>query len=559
MSQLLLGTIDNDGLGEADKSCFRKINQSKAEWFNGEYFGMKPGLAVDSTAGAQATIAAAGNDSVIYIPPGIYRILGQPTFAGLSNVTVFAYGATFLLIGAGAEAFRFADGYTNTDISIFGLKIIGSGTVADDQQGIGTRVSPGASTINKGLLLQDVKVTNVVRGIYLDVNAVGDAEYITYRNCKATAIGTAAHQGYGMVLSGVNHGLVDGGAAELCERHGVYISVSNNVKVKGATFRKHRQTVTDGSQLGALEIARSYSVTAQDNTFDTCYDGAVSSEPHETDGAALTRGVTLVGNTFYNSQHRDIWVGGPTPATSSELSDVEIAHNTFIRPASATNVFECIRVRHGRRVGIKDNTFWCDNSYTGQYAPIYVEGLSSATLSDQINIKGNEGIISGAGGVNVFFVELSTTICGGASGVNILDNDINISGGANSALVTYDAALTNQNVRVVNPDVVVVQVQTGGGTIAPNLQEGTKWEVNVGDATPFTVAFPNAPGTSDLWWVVIFNNTAGAMGAITWNAGIKFTNGAWVNPAAGKRRNMLLMGNKWRNTFEEVSRSTVDY
>jgi len=81
--------------------------------------------------------------------------------------------------------------------------------------------------------------------------------------------------------------------------------------------------------------------------------------------------------------------------------------------------------------------------------------------------------------------------------------------------------------------------QSGGGTITPDANAGTWQTITVADATAFTIAAAtNPPFTSvtQRLTIEVFNNSGGAMGAVTWNAAYVFAGLAWTNPATGKRR-----------------------
>jgi hypothetical protein len=107
---------------------------------------------------------------------------------------------------------------------------------------------------------------------------------------------------------------------------------------------------------------------------------------------------------------------------------------------------------------------------------------------------------------------------------------------------------------------------SGGGTFTPAGNQHTKFTVI--DAMAFTIAAPTTaldPGNgvntpAQVLTYEIFNNSGGAMGAITWNAAYKFAAGAApTNPATGKRRFVsFLCEDPSGTSYFELYRSTGD-
>jgi len=100
---------------------------------------------------------------------------------------------------------------------------------------------------------------------------------------------------------------------------------------------------------------------------------------------------------------------------------------------------------------------------------------------------------------------------------------------------------------------------TYGTTITSDLDLGLFFLITVTDAVAFTVSNPaNVPATTGVAPVItydIYNNSGGAMGAITWGAAFRLA-GAFTNPAAGQHRLITFSydGSAWR----ELSRSAAD-
>jgi hypothetical protein len=109
-------------------------------------------------------------------------------------------------------------------------------------------------------------------------------------------------------------------------------------------------------------------------------------------------------------------------------------------------------------------------------------------------------------------------------------------------------AIAAANGRIDADEIDIAVLQTGvrpkatltyGVSVTPDAEAGSWQTVTVTDGVAFTVNAPsNPPGaaqTAELT-IEVYNNSGGAIGAITWNAAYLFAAGAWANPANGKRR-----------------------
>jgi hypothetical protein len=73
-------------------------------------------------------------------------------------------------------------------------------------------------------------------------------------------------------------------------------------------------------------------------------------------------------------------------------------------------------------------------------------------------------------------------------------------------------------------------------SMTPNMVNGNYIRIVVTNATAFTINAPINPVLGMRATVLIYNNNAGAMGAVTWNAVFKMS--AWTNPAGGFNRSI---------------------
>jgi hypothetical protein len=141
--------------------------QSRLGWVNVQDSGAAGDGLHDDTAAITKAIGKLTTGSVLFFPPGRYRISGVPTLHALTDVTVLGYGAVLELHGAGSYGFKLTGMHTR--LTIAGFDILCDGVLANDHTGIGTATIPGAGNGGTHLTIRDVTVRNAVRGIYLDV------------------------------------------------------------------------------------------------------------------------------------------------------------------------------------------------------------------------------------------------------------------------------------------------------------------------------------------------------------------------------------------------------
>ena len=97
-------------------------------------------------------------------------------------------------------------------------------------------------------------------------------------------------------------------------------------------------------------------------------------------------------------------------------------------------------------------------------------------------------------------------------------------------------------------------------SITPNATHGQWFTITVTNGTAFTINAPSsAPASSQTQelTIEIFNNSGGAMGAITWDAAFSLVGGAFTNPASTKKRFVRFAWNG--TTWIEITRASADY
>ncbi len=420
--------------------------------FNVKDYGATGNGVTDDTAAINLCFAAAilAAPATILIPPGTYKITTKTSLAAPTNITILGYGATFVLTAAATAGVEVTS--TLTSLRIAGLHITGSGVapVATNggQLGIGTPIQTG--TRGTDLIVEDCQVEGVARSIYFDSSSALTAWNRTRirNNSVRSSLGTYSGTGYGILLASGTDLRAENNTVNGAQRHGIYCSVSRNVRILHNTLLNHRAGVSTGLQpVPAVAIARSYDVIAACNSFESCEDGCVSIEPHESVTTAETRHIQVVHNMFRNSVHYDVNIGTVNnPASCSTLAHITIAENSIERASGATSTQVPIIMRNGVHVRIVRNAFRARNAYTVAFSPVYLSGEGGAAFTDQVSIEDNDYDVTLGGGGALYGVEVGTLVCGGSSAVRIRHRAWDVTGTAYYAI--FDSTLTNTNVTV---------------------------------------------------------------------------------------------------------------
>ena len=512
------------------------------------------GVADDAPAINRAVAAAARKGGIVHFPPGTYRLSREVALVGARDLALHGYGATLEL--APSSRCGFALSGENRRVHIRGLRIVGSGDVADDQCGIGTAVRPAEGTRTLGLCVADCDIGYVTRGVYVNVSGArhGDAQRIRIEaNVIHDIVGTASGQGYGIGLSGCWYSSVAHNHLERVQRHSIYNSVSKFTVISGNIVRHHRDGVATGSQLSALVTARSSYVSITDNCLEACADGALSIEPHETERDHVSRGISILGNKFVDSPHQDIIIGTSDPASSGPLIDVVVANNVFQRPCDPTNTTEAVRVFNGKQIRITGNHFGADAPFRAQYCYIVLSGTTDPTHTDHVTIDANSACASVNGGVRAGLVELGAGLCTGRQRINIGRNDLTIDGAEGAAVlfgalpVTSVALSIDQSPRFASLAYgSVVQSGIGGNRFC---------RLVITDQRDFLIEPPQMAASGMVVQYDIVNERTRRPGRMRWSGGFRLA-GRVSAPGPGRRRTITFYcdGRDW----VEIGRSASD-
>lgn len=430
--------------------------------FNVVAFGAAADGLTDDTAAIQATYDAAVANGLgrVVFPHGTYKVSAAPVLTDASNIHVSAHGAKIVLTNAATHGLRLAG--VSTNITVEGLHVVGPDTtpsVADGgAAGIGTdRSSAGGTATGSNIRVIGCRVEKTARGIIFDGTAITSWSNVRIQDNYIYKIrGVQSGTGYGILAaSGTGYKIVQN-TLDSCERHSTYVSIARDVLIHGNRYLNHRLGVANGAQSGACEVARAGSVVVQSNTFDTCDDGAISIEPHESDTTFDSSAISVVDNIIRNSPRIDIYIGGPSsPSTTSLLEDIVVARNVIQRPAGATNASAPIYVLHGNGISILDNRIRANNAFSVAFSAIYLSASGGATYTNNVLIRGNQlrGTSNGSGPLRV--VEVGVALCTASSIIEILDNRVYVPSGPNS-VVAFDATRTTNTITVRNSGAYVV-------------------------------------------------------------------------------------------------------
>jgi hypothetical protein len=423
---------------DSSKVSFRSgIRMVRQEGDTGAYDVLAYGAAgdgqTDDTEAIGTAVQACPENGTLIFPSGRSYVIG--TVSINKNIVFQALGATFLLRGAGAGF------VVQSVISFFrvsGGTYVGSGNGEDRQIGWLFGNVPEADISN-------VVVDNItVRDCAIGVKVAGEPDKpvrdLTVRSSRfVNMVGELPGIGLGFNCHHADYAKALGNHFERCERHSLYFSLGKHYVAASNTFKDHRITVASGAMRVAFAVARSDNVTAMNNLFDNCFDGAVGIETDEY--GRHCRNVVFTGNTFLNSRAIDIMVGLTIPSTAGFPQSVVINGNAFRRD-SDIEPNTMIDIRSGSHVNIANNNFFHEATTGGTFACIFFRGSEGSQFTDQVAINGN--IIRAASSAGrAYALELSSVVAQGTSTIDYVNNLDHSSDG-----VLFDAELRNPNFRM---------------------------------------------------------------------------------------------------------------
>lgn len=518
-------------------------------------------LGQDQKQAGQAVIDQCGETGggVVLLQPGIYS-LALPWIVRYPNVKIIGQNTEVHLQSGVLFGIQF-DGGDVSNSGVSDLSVIGD--TGTDCTGVGTASTPNAFGDN--VLISNVKVSNCQRGILFDTGS-NPWSNVSISRCRAQSIGSGgapSGHGYGIVLSGITSGSVIDSFTDQTARHGIYISASTDVEVRGNTVKRNRQgDATLGDQFGAIEIARSSNVDVVGNSLVDNWHGAISIEPDESNLNNICRAIRVLSNDVIGSRDQDIFVGGPAAGVgTSLLRDVLIGYNSISRIASS--LVESIRIHHGESILIEENAFDLDNLYVALYTAIVVgddqQGLPT-NLIQRLKIGRNTGKLSAANGSGAVFVYFNDNACVSSADMRVEDNEVGLSGPAQQVAYGHPAAMppvlrTSTSI-IVERNAPRQRALNYSASITPDPEtdgaETLTINVNNANAFAFAATLPNNIGAKMI--LEITNGTANPIAPPTFDAQYRL-NGALANLATTK---ILTLGFEFNGTsWIELYRSVT--
>jgi hypothetical protein len=316
------------------------------------------------------------------------------------------------------------------------------------------------------------------------------------------------------------------------------------------------------------------------NTFDVSGYSGKCIQLGDNAGAACSN-VVIANNDFFNIPGQVVLVYNARNVlvTGNLVSQPDLSHLVSTTTASFVDAFDptptlCDGLTvsgnslYGvRRLvggdGVTNVTVTGNNAFEGGIGAgeIYDAMVFSGTCSS-INIVGNN--IGGQYGAKAAFKNLGTL-----SNVNLVSNHFS---GSSSGVALECGAMTGRVVAntvagwaspitasdyyalgYINPG---VQSPTYGASIDIDARAGEYAIVIATNGTAFTINAPTNPSNGQRLTVQIYNNSGGALGAITWNPVFKLA--AFTAPANNTSRLITFVYSSGLIKWTEVSRTTAD-
>lgn len=269
--------------------------------------------------------------------------------------------------------------------------------------------------------------------------------------------------------------------------------------------------------------------------------------------------VTIAGNTIRDIGGIGINMGG---ASATLMKRHTVVGNALTRVGMNGGSQPGINVTAGAGAASVDTGHIVHGNIIRDVAPgvanangIFVGSSGNLIVANRIDNVGHDGIQFQSSAVNN---QVSGNRVGTVGAGRFCINS-NSAGNDNligpNQLSGRSAVLATAN-KWEQPKAVKAVTESGGGGASVDLTLFDALDISVADATAFTITITGqttCPGMR--LRVIIFNNTAGAIGAITWT-GMSLA-GAFTNPAAAKRRTIEFVANS-AGTLIEVSRAAAD-
>lgn len=390
----------------------------------------------DETTEIQAAFDS--NNKVIFDPSASYTI-GHIDIT--QNFEVFAGNAQFTL--SGHTAGFFANG-TITYGRWHGGRITGDGVnrdadTANCQVGISIGNDAGANVSNVIIYDPVIDQANIGIRVAYGTSPNDPVDHAVIVNPRITgSVGYVGGAGYGILMSQVPGGRVQGGCISGCQRHGMYFSegeryIASDVEVYGCGKG-------DGTIRGPVCVSRSGLVTL---TNLNVHDNADVGMTIDVDSAGIApktlTEVNIVGGVWKDNDYGDITIGTlESPATGGLPHNVKITGAQLTMPASPGGA--SIVVHHCDRLDIHDVTIDATAVTAGSARLITFDAVGGATYTDRISVKRNT--FRGGGGGTIYGIQVPAALATGSTEIDLRDNDFD---SIDSEYEILGGSVTNNN------------------------------------------------------------------------------------------------------------------
>jgi hypothetical protein len=298
------------------------------------------------------------------------------------------------------------------------------------------------------IMMRHNRITNVVFGAGLGADGSGSIHGLEISgNTLDNIVGTVPGIGYGLYhastsLAPAQVWIVNNEISR-AQRHSIYQGRGVGVVIANNTISLHRTGQgVPGSQMPAIEVARSQDVVVSGNRIDMAQDGAIDVSSGE--GAAC-RNVTVAGNVITNGLGvaTGIVIGTSDPLTNGPTTDVVITGNSIDSTAQANPQ---VYIFAGVRVSVVGNRFTM-LAVPGTATSIFIrgsrEGAGTASYTDDISIKMN--LFHGTNGGGAYTpIEFGPSAAVSGIRVDVISNFMIAPGNA----FAMDTEQTDPNIRV---------------------------------------------------------------------------------------------------------------
>lgn len=234
----------------------------------------------------------------------------------------------------------------------------------------------------------------------------------------SSAAGTAAGQGYGIVMGSAKRVRVYGNYLTANGRVGLYQSDVEYFADSANVFYAHANASAGNASLVISRDAKGGVVSG--SVFAESLGAAVYVDSDNT-STRILRNVLITGNVFHKNVGADVVIGAGTPAAAVNVQAVMVKNNAFSPTATRINGF--ITVVSGFTIDISSNHFDAKDGTATTRVGVSLAPSVDTTSWDRINISNNSGDMSSSGG-DARFINIAAALCTGTTEITMYGNNV---------------------------------------------------------------------------------------------------------------------------------------